>query len=137
MTLDFLTPLFRLYFDLLGGGHPGAVLLNLMVIFMIACLFLPGMLGAARRVRERKIGQQSRTLIRRIRLLIPIYRETVNEFLDMIERRDERLAKIAAQIPPEMKVKAERDFCLGDSGRTDAIALLQMERARLLNKSTS
>jgi hypothetical protein len=120
------------------NGDGETILVRMSILAMVICaIVFPNLMSRVRRAREKKIALQSRTLIRRIESLIPIYKETAERFVNMVEQRvvgNPGIVAMARQIPQEMKVKAERDFCLQDSSRPETIAVLQMEWTRLLNK---
>jgi hypothetical protein len=44
------------------------------------------------------------------------------------------LEAVAKQIPGDIKMKAERDFCALDSSQPEVVAMLQMQMIGLLNK---
>lgn len=106
----------------------------------LACLtvaaFSRDFLDRSRRDRERRSLHACRVMTRRILGFLPTYEKEVGAYADWVRERPnlEPLAALSKGLPAESKVDAEKTFCLNDSGRLEAIAMLQMETNQLLRK---
>jgi hypothetical protein len=124
----------RWYFGLFSIHTPGALIVQFGLITMLVCTFIPNMMRARQRARERQVARLAINAIDRIRDLIPEYRATSLLWCRRVELAVDPLWKVSQQIPDDVKIKAERDFCMLDANRPEAVALLQMQVNGLLHK---
>jgi hypothetical protein len=136
---DPLATLIRGIYGMLDFG-PGTVVLEISAALMLACLFLPNLLQSRSRQREAILARECRALTARIDSLLPIYRQTLREYVDRFSdtvTSNDAVVRLAKQIPDEVKSKGERDFCLidaKDGPESGRIQLLQMEASNMFRK---
>ena len=124
--MDPIAAVIRWYLGLFGTHDIGAAIFQIGILAMIGCACLPGMMRARQRYRERQAARMSRVVIARIRALLPEYRAAARAWCARVEKTVAPLAVVAEQIPGDVKMKAERDFCVLDSSQPEAVAMLQM-----------
>lgn len=116
---------------------PVGILPQIMLVCMILCLSRTNFMNALQRDREKKIARVSLDLVNRIESLLPVYEDTIRDYGVWVDKKigqNPGLIALAQQIPDSFKTKSERDFCLKDADRLEAITLLQMQTIRLVNQ---
>ena len=104
---------------------------------LLICLSRPGI--DSRLQEDRMYANMCAQLVKRIAKLAPIYRKVTNEYATLVTKivgLNPVLEYIAQEVPADIKQKAERDFCVQDSMKTEAVSLLQMQLTSMINQQT-
>jgi len=114
----------------------GATWYTVGLICLIVAACHKDFLDRSRRERERRTLHACRVMTRRILTFLPTYEKEVRDYAEWIRSQPslEPLVRLSGDLRAESKVDAEKMFCMQDSGRLEAIALLQMETNQLLRK---
>ena len=114
----------------------GATWYTVGLVCLIVAACHKDFLDRSRREREQRTLRACRVMTRRILAFLPTYEKEVKDYTEWIRSQPslEPLVRLSGNVSAESKVDAEKTFCMQDSGRLEAIALLQMETNQLLRK---
>lgn len=134
MTIDPIELALRGYASVIHFG-PTGILWQASFVCMVLCLGWEGLMLRRQREREVRLALLSMQAVQRVERLLPWYHNAVESVLTNIDRRvgeHPALIAMAKNISKEVKLKAERDFCVLDSGRPESFGLLQMQLMAVL-----
>ncbi len=124
------------YFCLFSGTG-SMVFFQVMVLCMLVCIFCPNLMNAKQRQREHQVTHISLDLIQRIESLWPIFEDETMLYLESLRKKigqNPGIIAIANKIPREVKTKAERDFCIHDAEKLEAVTMLQAQTIHMVEK---
>jgi hypothetical protein len=114
------------------------VMAIISVSVLLACLCNPKLNDRLR--EDRKYATMCAHLVKRISKLVPVYKKVTEEYSRLVVNTvgvNQALNHIAEVVPAETKQKAERDFCVQDAGHIEAVSMLQMQLAPMINANNS
>jgi hypothetical protein len=107
------------------------------VVVLLICLFDPEVANRARLQEDRRYANMCAHLVKRITRLVTVYNKVTEEYTTLVMSNvvaNPILNHIANEVPADIKQKAERDFCVQDSNKTEAVAMLQMQLTSMINQ---
>jgi len=107
-----------------------------MLVLMVWSLFRPNLAGSEDQREEERMAKVYGSLIDRIDGLMPLYASTNQDYIKArfgdLTRNKKVLQCIRSTIPNEVKIRAEKDFCIHDADRPQNLMALQMQLQNLL-----
>ena len=117
-------------------GYIGMIMFRSMLVIMLWLTFRRSLIDKGCGSVDRKWSRICGTILTRMERLYPEYEKTMLVYAKFTQKsmRLKPLLELVREIPKEVKLQAERDYCLQDSKNTITVTSLRMQFAFLLTQ---